>query len=161
MEDDKKKDIFIFALITLSGVIYYAVNNAYDLWAINPTTNWAIALILYYTLSQPVYILFLYLIYERYQVRGLVAGIMLMVSFDIMSLPHSIASVMPGQNTLVPNDPNLSPYADWQLAHALSVNGVIGFWPLILIYIILPTALDFLALLIVSPAAYRELVASA
>jgi len=158
---DRLQSILIFGLITLSGIGYYVLNNYYDAWAVNPGTNWFLALLVYYFLSQPIYLLVLYFFYDKYGATGLLAGILVMVSLDISSVPHSLPSVWPGHTTLIPNDANLAPYADWQLGRLLANHGVIGFWPLILLYVAIPTILDLIALVIVSPDTYEDLVESA
>lgn len=158
---DRRSAIIIFGLITFSTLGYYLLNNVYDSWAYNPNTNVLLVILAYYTISQPLYLAFLWLIAERFSTRGLVAGILLMVALDVSSVPHSIASVMPGQTTTIPLDPSLAPYADYALARALSNQGIISFWPLIFIYIILPTILDLIALFLVSPETYEALVESA
>ncbi|MCL4519781.1 MAG: hypothetical protein M1587_11360 [Thaumarchaeota archaeon] len=158
MEDERHSAIIIFILITISGIGYYVANNFYDSWAASTGTNWFLALLVYYFASQPLYLIFLYLMYDKFDFKGLIAAILLMISFDIMSLPHSVQSLSLGQTTLVPNDPNLAPYADWQLLHAMSAHGIVGFWQLMLVYIAIPTVLDFLALVLVNPEVYEELV---
>lgn len=83
---------------------------------------------------------------------------LIMVATDLMSLPHSIPSLWPGQTTTLPNDPNISPYADWQLARLLSSNGVVTFWIDVSIMIILPIVLNTVAYLIVNPTRYKDLI---
>ncbi len=161
MDEDRTRSIIIFALITLTGVGYYILNNYYDSWAFNSGTNWFLAVIVYYFLSQPLYLLILYFFYDRYGVTGVIAGILVMVSLDISSVPHSIPSVLPGHTTPIPSDPSLAPYADWQIGRLLANNGVIGFWPMIILYVAIPTLLDLVALLLVSPDTYEDLVEGA
>ena len=158
---DRLQSILIFGLITLTGIGYYVLNNYYDAWALNPGTNWFLALLVYYFLSQPLYLLVLYFFYDKYGATGLLAGILVMVSLDISSVPHSLPSVLPGHTTLIPNDPNLAPYADWQLGRLFANHaGVIGFWQLIVLYVVIPTVLDLIALVLVSPDTYEDLVES-
>lgn len=146
-------------MITLSSIFYYLVNNAYAAWAIDPGTNWFLEIVVYYVVTQPIYMMFLYLMWDKYLSRGLVAAVLLMVSFDLLSMPHSTQSLFSaGQITMLPNDPNLAPYADWQLGRAMAVNGMLTFYVSILIYIAIPTVLDLIALLLVKPRVYRELV---
>jgi len=159
---DRLQSILIFGLITLSGVGYYVLNNYYDAWAVNPGTNWFLALLVYYFLSQPLYLLVLYFFYDKYGATGLLAGILVMISLDISSVPHSLPSVWPDHTTLIPNDANLAPYADWQLGRLLANHeGVIGFWRLVILYVAIPTFLDLIALVLVSPDTYEDLVESA
>lgn len=151
----------IFLLVTISSIFYYLVNNAYASWAIDPATNWLLEIVVYYFVTQPIYIVFLYLMWDKYSVRGLIAAVLLMVSFDLLSMPHSTQSLFsPSQTTTLPNDPNLAPYADWQLGKAIAWNGVLTFYVSMFIYILIPTILNLIALLIVKPKVYRELVES-
>lgn len=159
---DRLQSIIIFSLITLSGIGYYALNNYYDAWAMDPGTNWFLALLVYYFLSQPLYLLVLYFFYDKYGGTGLLAGIFVMISLDISSVPHSVPSVLPGHTTLIPSDPSLAPYADWQIGRLFGDSqGVIGFWHLIVLYVVIPTFLDLIALVLVSPDTYESLIESA
>jgi hypothetical protein len=158
MFDGRRDSLVLFSLITISGIGYYVLNNLYDSWAYDPGTNWFAAILVYYFLSQPLYLLVLYFFWRDFGWKGLIAGVIVMVSLDISSVPHSIPSLWPGQTTTIPSDPNLSPYADYQIARILAVHGVIGFPALIFLYIVLPTVLDLIAVLMVSPEEYQELV---
>jgi hypothetical protein len=162
MDGDRRQSILIFSLITLSGLGYYALNNYYDAWAMNPGTNWFLALCVYYFLSQPLYLLVLYFFYDKYGTTGVLSGILVMVSLDISSVPHSVPSVWPGRTTSVPSDLGLAPYADWQLGRLLANHsGSIGFVHLAILYIAIPTLLDLIALVLVSPDTYESLVENA
>lgn len=118
-----------------------------------------LAFVVYYVATQPIYIIFMWLMHERWGSRGFIGAVLLMISSDLMSLPHSFPSLWhPGETVALPNDPNISPYPDWQLARALSPNGVITFQAAILIGIAIPTILNLITYMIVSPRRYKELV---
>lgn len=159
MQRSQRQATTIFVVVTISGIVYYALNNAYSSWAFNPTTSWWMALVAYYVVTQPIYMLFLWLMHDKYGARGLLAAVLFIVSSDIMSLPHSIPSLwMQGQTTVLPNEPNMAPYPDWQIGRLLAPNGVLMSQQVILIFIIVPTILNFIVFLMVKPKAYKELV---
>lgn len=158
---DRVQAYGLFITITFLGIIFYLVNNAYSGWAFDPSTNWFLAIVAYYLVTQPIYVAFLWLMVDKYGPKGLVGGILLTIAFDIMSLPHSVPSVL-SQAVPVPltSDLNLSPYPDWQLARALSVDGMITFFAGVFLYIVIPTVLDVVTLLIVKPRGYKKIVQS-
>jgi hypothetical protein len=159
LKHTQKEAVFLFLLITVSGFIYYLLNNEYSLWAYTTGANFWLAVLAYYFLSQPIYVLFLWLMHGKYGGRGFLAAILFMVASDIMSLPHSIPSLwQAGEATPLPSDANLAPYGDWQLGRFLAVGGVLTFEQVIFIYVILPTLLNLVAFLAVKPKAYTELV---
>ena len=152
-----------YTALNILGLAYYITNNSYDAFVSNPATDTSpiyllLNLAIYYFLTQPIYILVLILMYDKFKGPGILAAILLTVGLDIQSVPHSVNSVWPGQTTLIPNSTNLAPYADWQLANAMSSHGEIGFLPLLFLYVILPAILELLALIIARPKVFDELV---
>lgn len=170
--DAKKTAIFLFVAITGLTFAFYYVDNFYASWAINPSTNWFLAVLAYLFLSQPIYdltlILFTYVIYEQSgressaAVRGFIAAVFILIALDILSVPHSAQSLFSvSATTMLPNDPNLAPYEDWQILHALAPNGIITFWDDIICYVVIPTILNIGAFFLVSPEIYAQLVEEA
>lgn len=158
----RKHALLIFLFITVSGLIYYLLNNAYSSWAYSGASYSVIpALFIYYFATQPIYVIFLWLMRDKWGHRGLIAAILIMVATDLMSLPHSVPSLWPGQTAILPNDPNISPYADWQLIHSFSANGVATFWTVFSVTVLIPILLNTIAYLIVHPRRYQDLIARA
>ncbi len=154
--------------ITILTVAYYYFNNAYD--AVVATQGLVVNLLLYYIFVEPVYVIFIALfgwyIYQQDKelfsaFRGVIAGILITVALDLISLPHSIPSLFAvGQTIALPIDPNLAPYADYQIAKAMS-NGEVSFITDIFIYILFPVILNIAALVIAKPTIYTEAFESA
>jgi hypothetical protein len=173
VDGDKAKAVLLFSAITAVTLIYYYVNNAYDSWSISAATNWLVAVFVYYTVTQPIYIgflvLFTWYVYQQDKeimsaVRGLVAAVLVMVSLDMLSIPHSIPSIFSASQTVsLPNDPSLAPYADYQLGRYFSslTGGLITFYDDLWIYIGIPILLDLAALGIAKPSIYIKAVESA
>lgn len=154
-------------------MIFYIANNAYVSYTANPSTPVWIALVLYYWVSNPIYLLSLFLItYYVYKsededfsaaVRGFLAANLIMVSLDLVSLPFGFPSIFSlNGTTQLPQNSYVSPFGDYQLGRLFAnSNAMIGFWPDVLIHIIIPIILDLAALGLVKPEIYIEAVQEA
>ena len=167
---DALRALAVFILITIGTVIFYLVNNSYVAYTANPSTTVWIALVLYYWVSNPIYLLSLFLItYLVYKtgdedfvaaVKGFIAANMIMISLDLISLPFGFASILSINGmTQLPQDAYVSPFGDYQLGRLFAnSSGMIGFWPDVLIHIIIPIVLDLVALGLVKPGIYVQAV---
>lgn len=154
-------------------MIFYIANNAYVSYTANPSTPVWIALVLYYWVSNPIYLLSLFLItYYVYKsededfsaaVRGFIAANLIMVSLDLIALPFGFPSIFSFNGTTqLPQNSYVSPFGDYQLGRLFAnSNAMIGFWPDVLIHIIIPIILDLAALGLVKPEIYIEAVQEA
>ena len=144
MDDDRKKTLIVGLVIILVGVIYYVSNNTFSNWAFSRGVNPLLVILVYLFPAEPIYLLVIFLFWKAYGPKGLFAAIFLTIALDILSLPHSIMSVWPGQTTSIPNDPNLAPYEDFQIARWLALtlsHGVVTFWEEMVLYVVIPATL--------------------
>jgi hypothetical protein len=166
------KALTIFALTTIGTIIFYLVNNVYVAYTANPSTPVWIALVLYYWVSNPIYLLSFFITFYVWKsededfsaaVRGLVAANLIMISLDLVSLPFGFPSIFSLDGTTqLPQNSYVSPFGDYQLGRLFeSASGMIGFWPDVLIHIIIPVVLDLAALGLVKPEIYIEAVEQA
>lgn len=71
---ERREAFLIFLLITISGLVYYVSNNVYSAWAFSGGSNWLVLLFVYYFATQPIYVIFIWLMHEKWGPRGLTAA---------------------------------------------------------------------------------------
>ncbi|MDE2438986.1 MAG: hypothetical protein KGN01_06400 [Patescibacteria group bacterium] len=147
---DKVKAELLLAILIASTIIYYFANNPYEIWS--ETANPLEVFVIYYTISQPIYIGFILLYTERIYdqdyslesaLRGFFSAITFTIGADLTGLPFGFLSITNPSGTLqlIPN-PATSSYADTALASFFAgPSGVVTFWIDIVIHILIPSAL--------------------
>jgi hypothetical protein len=96
-------------------------------------------------------------------IRGFIAANLIMISLDLISLPFGFPSIFAlNGTTQLPQNSCVSPFGDYQLGRLFAnSSGMIGFWPDVLIHIIIPGMLDSAALGLVKPEIYIQAVEEA
>jgi len=145
----KETAIIILAVIVAASFILYSYADQFATWS---KQGDPLSVSVAYLLLTPAYILMLILLAKTKGVRGFLAGLLIIVSFDILSFPHYItqtgtlpteASSYVGLDTII--------YRTWQPFPL----GTLG------IYVIVPTILLVIAYEIVSPGTWVTLVKKA
>jgi hypothetical protein len=159
----KIKAALIATGITALTPVYYYWNNSYDNFV--ASSGLIVNLFLYYILVQPIYVVFivffgLYIYQQDHAmlsvIRGVIAAILIVVSLDLISIPHSVPSLFTFSQTIqLSNDPNLTPYPDYQIAKAMS-DGPVSLTTDLFVYIFLPIVLNIFALAIAKPNIYTK-----
>jgi len=157
------KALIIVIGITGLAPAYYYWNNSFDGFV--ASSGLVLNLLIYYILVQPIYVIFiaffgLYIYQQDHAilsvVRGIIAAIFIVISLDLISVPHSVPSLFGFSQTVsLSSDPNLAPYPDYQIAKALS-RGPVSFATDLFVYIILPISLNLMALVIAKPRLYTK-----
>lgn len=127
-------------VIGILAFIFWKMSDSFSNWA--ATTNPWVAMIASILLN-PVYLFLIYVLWKEYKGRGLIAGLLVSLSLDIISMGHSIDI-----GGLLPANSSLYTYADTTLYKIIYplINGQTGTFVL---YVLLPLALVYIALRVV------------
>ena len=165
--ESRTKALLLLAIIVGSTLIWYWANNFYETWA--ETANPLAGLSAYYLGTQGLYIgfiiLFTWTIYKEDEsiesaIKGFVGALLITIGLDLTGLPFAFPSIL-NVNQTVTLQPSMgtSPYADYQLAKWIAgPSGVVTFWNDLFVHVMLPIILVVVALVIVKPNMFVELV---
>jgi len=137
--NNTNRTLTIFIVVGLLSLFYWYISDTFALWT--STTNPLLALIVGILLN-PAYIYLIYDLYKSYKLRGIIAGLLISISFDIISLTHSLLKVglLPTQTESLP----LYGYSDLAIYKFMYpiIHGPIGVF---LLYVVIPVGLIYLA----------------
>lgn len=138
--DNKEKAYGTLIIFGIIAYIFYIISDGFSSWTktANPFLAMAASIIL-----NPAYIVLIIYLWNQYEFRGLIAGLLVSISIDILSLGHSISST-----GLLPQDPAFFTYADTTF-FKLIIPYVQGTVAVFILYVILPVLLIYLALRII------------
>jgi len=145
--DNTQKAYTSLIFFAILSIVYWIFSDSFSNWSmtINPLVALLVGIIL-----NPAYIVLLTFLFNQYSFRGLVAGFLIAISFDIISLGHSIlkSGLLPTDGSTIP----LYTYSDttiYKLFPAFLQNQVGVF----ILYVIIPVLLIYLAFRIIRRSA--------
>lgn len=138
--DNREKAYGTLILFAVVAYIFYMVSDGFSLWA--KTANPWIATMASIILN-PAYIVLIIWLWNEYELRGLLAGLLISISVDIMSLGHSI-----GLNGMLPSDAAFYTYSDTTFFKIITPF-FHGKTAVLILYVALPILLVYLALRII------------
>jgi uncharacterized membrane protein len=141
VSDKNKLIIILIASFVLFNILWF-IGDAYTQWTY--TANpWLVLLV--YLFANPSNWVMTYLLFEKYHVIGIISGVLIAITSDIVSLPHVISKI-----GVIPVDPTLASFNDYSfyvgLSHKLFSNGWFGSW---FTYAIIAEILFAIAILII------------
>jgi len=141
--DQKEKAYGTLVIFVAIAFVFYQISDSFSMWlsTMNPWIAMLITIIL-----NPAYVILIYWLYQQYDLRGILAGFLISLAIDIISLTHSITSsgILPTDGTALP----LYGYADTTIFKLIApyINSQ---FTLIILYIVIPSILMYLALRII------------
>lgn len=142
----KETAIIILAVIVAVSFILYSYADSFATWS---RTGDSITVSIAYLLLTPAYVLMLVLLAKTKGARGFIAGLLIIVSFDILSYPHYIT-----QSGVLPSEASSYVGLDTILYRTFPNYplGTLG------LYILTPAFLLIIAYEIVFPSTFVSLV---
>lgn len=151
--DNKKKAYFTLIILGLISLAFWYYSDAFALWS-SMANPW-VAMIANILLN-PAYLFLIIWLWDAYQIRGFLSGILISLGVDIISLAHSVHT-----QGIMPVDTALYSYADTTF-YKLIYLYIQGPTAVFIIYVILPVALFYLALRIIRrTASFNKIVKEA
>ncbi len=143
-----KTEAYLTLLVFLIlSTVFWLISDSFSILVskMNPLLALVVTILI-----NPAYLLLIYWLYTQYKIRGLISGILISLALDIVSLLHSInfSGTLPLSVESLP----LYGYAD-----TIIYKGLIQFLPpgkftVFLLYIVVPTLIIYLSLLIIRRA---------
>jgi len=145
---NKTKAYLTLTVFIVLAIIFWVASDAYALWTsqINPALSLIIGIIL-----NPAYLFLIYWLFSEYKWRGLIAGILISIAIDVISMTHSIA-----QSGILPTSLEALPlygYSDTLIYKGMISFIPTGYFAVFLLYVVIPGLLMFLSLRIIKSAA--------
>ena len=139
----KIKLYIIFGLFLLISLLYWYFSDSYSLWT-SMTNPWLVMVVS--IILNPAYAFLIYLLWTQYEFRGIIAGLLISLGVDIVTLSHSIPF-----NAVLPTDLQATPlysYSDTLIFKIISpyIQGTLASF---ILYVIIPLLLFFIALLVI------------
>jgi ABC-type uncharacterized transport system permease subunit len=138
--DSKQKAYGTLGLFLILAFVFWQISDQFALWT--STANPWIALIVSIIIN-PAYAFLIYFLWKEYDFRGLIAGIIISIGVDIISLSHSIVKI-----GAMPTDPAFFAYADTTFFKIINPYFQ-GQTATFILYVIIPALLFYLALRII------------
>jgi hypothetical protein len=138
--DNKTRAYGTLILFGILAAVFWYFSDQFADWTSN--SNPLLAMIVSIVLN-PSYILLIYWLYKEYSFRGIIAGILISISIDIISLAHSIR--MTG---ILPTDSISYSYADTQI-YKIMYPMVHSSFGVFFLYVIIPTLFVYLSLRVI------------
>lgn len=141
--DNKQKAYGTLIIFGIIAYLFYIFSDGFSVWL--STTNAWLAMIVAIVLN-PAYLLLIYWLYKEYDLRGIASGILISLAIDIISLTHSItnSAILPVDGTALP----LYGYSDTTF-FKLIMPYLHGTTALLVLYVVIPVVLMYLALRII------------
>lgn len=138
--NNKKRAYITLVIFGIIALAFWYYSDDFSTWS---TTANPLLVILVSIVINPAYIFLIYTLYKQYNWRGLIAGILIAIYVDIISLAHSIPRI-----GTIPTDSALFSYSDtsiWMMINKF-ISGQVGTF---ILYVIIPVGIVYLALRII------------
>ncbi|MEK6884564.1 MAG: hypothetical protein AABY22_33335, partial [Nanoarchaeota archaeon] len=132
----KQKANFLVGVFIVFALIFYYYSDAIGILAKNSNPFFALFLNI---ATSPVYLLLIYWLWGAYKSRGVIAGFLISVAFDIVDVIHSIPRI-----GTMPSDPALFLYSD-TIIYRLFPEWLRTNVGVFILYIIIPILLVIIA----------------
>jgi hypothetical protein len=137
---NKEKAYTTLIIFLAISIAFWFYGDDFSNWASN-NNPWLVMVVS--IILNPAYAFLIYALYREYEFRGVLAGLLISIALDIVSLPHSISKI-----GILPSAGPLHAYTDTLFYKILGTNfpGAVGTF---MLHVILPSLIVYLALRII------------
>jgi len=140
--NNKTKAYGTLLIFLAFSFIFWKYSDAFTTWC---SISDPLIVTIAYIVLNPAYIVLIYWLWKEYSFRGAISGLIISIAIDIMSLAHSI--LLDGK--LVTGITPLQTYTDTTFYKIITAYIAPSPFAVFLLYVIIPTALIYLALRII------------